>query len=212
MIIEILLFFIAVIIGCKYYATRLYSHGKCSTMLILGSGGHTAELLSYVRLLPQSYTPRVYVVASTDNLSGKKAIELEKKCQRNDYLIEEIPRAREVGQSLFSSFFTTSYAFIFAVVLVFKHQPQLVLCNGPGTCVPVCFVARLLHFICNIGLCVSGGEGRRTAVVFVESVCRTRSLSLSGRLLYHLRLAKVIVQWPVLLESYPRAQYLGLLS
>ncbi|KAM3183591.1 hypothetical protein ACTXT7_010028 [Hymenolepis weldensis] len=202
-------------------------------MLILGSGGHTAELLSYVRLLPQSYTPRIYVVASTDNLSGKKAIELESKSRKNDYLIEELPRAREVGQSFFSSFFTTSYALIFAIVIVFKHQPQLyskkfcaggaavsarsslVLCNGPGTCVPVCFVARLLHIICDIGPCMSCGSSerrRRTAVVFVESVCRTRSLSLSGRLLYHLRLAKIIVQWPGILENYPRAQYLGLLS
>ncbi|VDL19301.1 unnamed protein product [Hymenolepis diminuta] len=231
MLLEILLFFFAVVIGCNYYATRLFSHGKCSTMLVLGSGnlfisavllsilgGHTAELLSYVRLLPQSYTPRIYVSASTDSLSGKKAIELESKDKKNDvcrYLIEELPRAREIGQSFFSSFFTTSCALISAVVLVLKHQPQLVLCNGPGTCVPVCFAARLFHIICNIGSCMSFGSGerrRRTAVVFVESVCRTRSLSLSGRLLYHLRLAKVIVQWPGLLENYPRAQYLGLLS
>lgn len=55
-----------------------------SAVLLSVLGGHTAELLSYVRLLPQSYTPRIYVVASTDNLSGKKAIELESKGQKND--------------------------------------------------------------------------------------------------------------------------------
>ncbi|VUZ53114.1 unnamed protein product [Hymenolepis diminuta] len=136
MLLEILLFFFAVVIGCNYYATRLFSHGKCSTMLVLGSGGHTAELLSYVRLLPQSYTPRIYVSASTDSLSGKKAIELESKDKKNDYLIEELPRAREIGQSFFSSFFTTSCALISAVVLVLKHQPQLVIAS-PGTGIPL---------------------------------------------------------------------------
>ncbi|KAM7540026.1 hypothetical protein Aperf_G00000036841 [Anoplocephala perfoliata] len=210
MIVECLVVLLMLIIGFKCYAARLYNHGKCSTMLILGSGGHTAELLSYVRSLPPFYTPRIYIVASTDTLSGKKAVELEQWRQKDDFVVEKLPRAREVGQSFISSFFSTLYAICLAALLVIKHQPQLVLCNGPGTCVPVCLVARLLHVIC--GMLPIEPSGRKTAVVFVESVCRTRTLSLSGRLLYHFRLADIIVQWPGLLDKYPRAHYLGLLS
>ncbi|VDM30672.1 unnamed protein product [Hydatigera taeniaeformis] len=176
--------------------------GLCSTMLVLGSGGHTTELMSYVRLLPPAYSPRIYIVASNDKLSRDKAMELETARHNNDFLIEKLPRSREVGQPYFTSIFTTCYAIVIATFLVLKHRPRLVLCNGPGTCFPICLVTWVVH---------SFMRGSK-AVVFVESVCRTRSLSLSGRLLYHFHLARVVVQWPYLLKKHPRATYLGLLS
>ncbi|KAL5967211.1 hypothetical protein TSMEX_005057 [Taenia solium] len=202
MALEIVFLFFMVWIILKCCVPLSAASERCSTMLVLGSGGHTAELMSYVRLLPPVYSPRIYVVASNDNLSGEKALELENMRQSNDFLIEKLPRARAVGQSYFTSVFTTCYAIIVATLLVLKHRPRLVLCNGPGTCVPVCLAARVVHSL------MRGSK----AVVFVESICRTRRLSLSGRLLYHLHLVCVVVQWPYLVKKYPRATYLGLLS
>jgi beta-1,4-N-acetylglucosaminyltransferase len=49
-----------------------------------------------------------------------------------------------------------------------------------------------------------------TKIVFVESFARVRSLSLSGKILYYLA-DRFIVQWPKLKESYPRAEYYGVL-
>jgi len=47
-------------------------------------------------------------------------------------------------------------------------------------------------------------------IIFVESICRTRTLSLTGKIVYHLRLADTLfVQWPELQASYPRATYSG---
>jgi len=47
-------------------------------------------------------------------------------------------------------------------------------------------------------------------VVFVESVCRVRSLSLTGHILYGLRACHtLLVQWPELQELYPRTRYIG---
>lgn len=47
-------------------------------------------------------------------------------------------------------------------------------------------------------------------IVFVESIARVQTLSLSGKILYHLRLADLIlVQWPVLQHKYPRTQFCG---
>ena len=47
-------------------------------------------------------------------------------------------------------------------------------------------------------------------IVYVESIARTRKLSLSGRILYHSRVADLLlVQWEALVKTYPRAQYAG---
>lgn len=47
-------------------------------------------------------------------------------------------------------------------------------------------------------------------LVYVESIARVQRLSLSGRLLYHLRMTDMFfVQWEDLLDVYPRAMYKG---
>ena len=45
-------------------------------------------------------------------------------------------------------------------------------------------------------------------IVFVESLCRVRSLSLTGRLLQHLA-DRALVQWPELAVQHPATQYIG---
>lgn len=47
-------------------------------------------------------------------------------------------------------------------------------------------------------------------IFYVESIARVRKLSLSGLLLYKLRLTdQFVVQWPQLQKKYPRAHYGG---
>ncbi len=69
-----------------------------------------------------------------------------------------------------------------------------------GTCVPVCLAAFLLRYL---GL-------HTTKVVFVESVCRTEGLSITGRVLYLLA-DRFLVQWPALQTRFPLSEYIGLL-
>ncbi|XP_025950024.1 UDP-N-acetylglucosamine transferase subunit ALG14 homolog isoform X2 [Dromaius novaehollandiae] len=73
-----------------------------------------------------------------------------------------------------------------------------ILCNGPGTCVPVCISTLLLGLL---GL-------KRAIIVYVESICRVETLSLSGKILYYFS-DYFIVQWPALKEKYPKSVYLG---
>ncbi|KAM9689348.1 UDP-N-acetylglucosamine transferase subunit ALG14 isoform 1-T1 [Trichechus inunguis] len=73
-----------------------------------------------------------------------------------------------------------------------------VLCNGPGTCVPICLSALLLGIL---GI-------KKVIIVYVESVCRVETLSLSGKILYYLS-DYFVVQWPTLKEKYPKSVYLG---
>ena len=51
---------------------------------------------------------------------------------------------------------------------------------------------------------------KRVVVVYVESIARVKKLSLTGLLLYKLRLAdQFFVQWQDLKVKYPRANYVG---
>ncbi|PNH04785.1 UDP-N-acetylglucosamine transferase subunit ALG14 [Tetrabaena socialis] len=150
------------------------------------------------------YSPRCYVVAATDPMSGAKALARERLWQKTDspsgFSIRQIPRSREVGQSYLTSVATTLYSLLFAFRLVLEERPDLVLVNGPGTCIPVCAAAFTYRVL---GLA-------RSQVVYVESIARTRRFSLSAKLLYHLRLADLLlVQWEALASTYPRAVYAG---
>lgn len=116
------------------------------------------------------------------------------------YSITTIPRSREVGQSFITSALTTTIALFHAVTAVLKQRPDVVLCNGPGTCIPVCIAAVLVRLL---GI----GHGR---IIYVESIARVYRLSLSGKILYHTRIADAFfVQWKELQELYPRSVFAG---
>ncbi|KAG2492187.1 hypothetical protein HYH03_009435 [Edaphochlamys debaryana] len=175
------------------------------TLVVLGSGGHTAEMLMLMDSMPlQLYSPRTYVVAATDPMSGNKALTREQKWQKTTsptgFVVHQIPRSREVGQSYITSIGTTLYSLVFAFGLVFLERPEMVLVNGPGTCIPIC-AAAFVYRVLGLG---------RAQIVYVESIARTRRFSLSAKLLYHLRMADLLfVQWEALAKTYPRAVYAG---
>ena len=45
-------------------------------------------------------------------------------------------------------------------------------------------------------------------IVYVESICRVKTLSLTAKILYYF-VDRLIVQWPELYEKYQRTIYLG---
>lgn len=176
----------------------------CLTLIVMGSGGHTSEMIGIVGGLNlKRYTPRVYVSARGDKMSRGKVEEFEKANKTLGtpaVVLKTIPRARQVLQSYFTSIFTTLAAILSSCSLVLSLRPDLVLCNGPGTCIPICFWAHVLKFF----------SLKKTKIVYVESLCRVQRLSLSGMLLYYLYIADCIfVQWPRLKQLYPRTKFIG---
>ncbi|EDO33531.1 predicted protein [Nematostella vectensis] len=169
------------------------------TLIVMGSGGHTSEMIRLMSGLSDMYNPRMYLIADTDKMSEEKVVEFESKQkpeifkeeaaekQHKDYEILRIPRSREVKQTYVSSVLTTLYAFKATLPLVHDVKPDLILCNGPGTCVPVCIAAVLLK---------------------AKSVCRVKTLSLSGLIMYRLA-DHFMVQWQKLQDAYPKAVFLG---
>ena len=110
-------------------------------------------MLALVRHLDKAwYAPRTYVVAETDRLGRQKAAGAE---DGTDHAAETtvlaIPRSREVGQSYLTSVFTTLVALAAAVGVVWRARPDLVLVNGPGTCVPICAAAALFRWVEGVG-------------------------------------------------------------
>ncbi|XP_001381820.1 UDP-N-acetylglucosamine transferase subunit ALG14 homolog [Monodelphis domestica] len=171
-------------------------------LVVAGSGGHTTEILRLLGSLSKDYNPRHYVFADTDKMSAVKIRLFEEKRAERDseslYTTHRVPRSREVQQSWSSSVFTTLYAVCYSLPLTFRLKPDLVLCNGPGTCVPICASALLLGIL---GI-------KKVIIVYVESICRVETLSLSGKILYHFS-DYFIVQWPALKGKYPKSVYLG---
>lgn len=179
------------------------------TLIVLGSGGHTAEMLNVLSVLPKDrFRPRFYIAAATDNMSLVKARTMETSYAESIGLKEihvglmQVYRSREVGQSYLTSVWTTLIATAHALWLMIRIRPQVILCNGPGTCVPICIIAFLFKVV---GI-------RWSTIFYVESIARVKRLSLSGLLLYQLRIAdEFYVQWPKLQRKYPRARYVGCL-
>lgn len=178
------------------------------TMIVLGSGGHTAELSPIIELLdPRLYSPRIYV--STEERSEQKISLLESRrpiqssssSSSSSFFFVRLPRARHVGQSFFSSIFSSIWALLHSIVAVLHHQPLLIVSDGPAVCVPLAAATLLLRF----------WRGRDACrFFFVESGCRVHSVSLSGKVLYHLSLADMFaVQWPQMLQLLPKAFCLG---
>lgn len=142
-------------------------------LIVLGSGGHTAEMLSMLRRMPldpNTYTFRTYIVTSGDSFSASKAAEFEatlhaqykdsKHTQNQHYEIITVPRARRVHQSYLTAPFSTIHCFWACLqVLRGRHAdeprskrdvtspyPDLILTNGPATAVCVVLGAKLLRF------------------------------------------------------------------
>lgn len=169
-------------------------HTPTHLLVVLGSGGHTAEMLSMLRRLPLDptvYTFRTYVVTSGDGFSAAKAADFEASLQEkykdvntaqpDSYSIVTVPRARRVHQSFLTAPFSTIQCFWACVkVLRGTHPdqrvrpqgtaspyPDLILTNGPATAVCVVLAAKFLRFLNAVSAPFSGpGSGERKAALF----------------------------------------------
>ncbi|KAG2150586.1 glycosyltransferase family 1 protein [Suillus clintonianus] len=193
----------------------------CSIAIFLGSGGHTSEALKMASALDFSrYSPRIYIISEGDAFSAQKALALEHIKATTDhsfsddqpqYKLLTIPRARRVHQSLLSTppdavksllacMYLVSVRPLFTKGTFRQPLADLLILNGPGTCVILC-AAVLLNRL--IGL-------PSPRVMYVESFARVKSLSLSGKLLYHFA-DRFVVQWPDLVQPGGREDYRGCL-
>ncbi|WFD40758.1 N-acetylglucosaminyldiphosphodolichol N-acetylglucosaminyltransferase [Malassezia japonica] len=156
------------------------------------------------------------MVSSGDTFSLAKAQAFEEARRGSPKLAAhplqalEIPRARSVGQSWLTTPFTLAWSFLFCILHIgiaplvsyWTHATPLpvvdvVLMNGPATCVPVVLVAHMLRFF----------SLPSPRLVYIESFARVRSLSLSAKILRKI-VDQFVVQWP---SADPKAICYGVL-
>lgn len=189
-----------------------------SYLFVLGSGGHTTEMMSLIKLSqkPYSHTHRRYLMTVGDPYSLKQAKTLEANMAKrypngsagtSDMIA--VTRARSVHQSYTSSVFTSlqSFAEIVGALTTIPslrvgqphaeafRSPHVIVTNGPGTG----FIVGLVAFLLKVLRVVPRD---RLKVVFVETWARTHSLGLTGKLFNLTQIADVfVVQSEVLAKA-----------
>ena len=205
-------------------------------LVVLGSGGHTAEMLSMLQSLPsfpEKYTHRTYVVSSGDGFSAQKAADFERSLEVHEsedraYDIVTVRRARRVHQTLLTAPWSTLQCLWDCTKVLQGTHPQqprghgypdLILTNGPGT--GVCVVLASIVLLC-LGLSrpqqpnaeATSAEEKsyrhsgQMRTIYVESWARVKTLSLSGTILLPL-VDRFLVQWPRAVDAGSRAEYVG---
>ena len=77
-------------------------------------------------------------------------------------------------------------------IVFLKERPNAIVSTGADTAIPMCLIAKFF--------------GKK--VVFIESFCRVKQLSLSGEIMYS-KADLFLVQWKGLLKGLKKAQYSG---
>jgi beta-1,4-N-acetylglucosaminyltransferase len=212
--------------------SRNPSRDPAHILIVLGSGGHTTEMLLILRNLdPSRYRLRTWIVSSGDSFSAEKAIEFERelssRVNADDvgvFKIVEVPRARRVHQSLATTPWSALRCLWVCLGVLAGWvniagdsgmadwgklgvwYPDIILTNGPGTGVIVVLASVLLRFL-DFSAMGTNKPGKMTTV-YVESWARVKELSLSGKLLLRV-VDRFVVQWPQLKGLGGRAEYRG---
>ncbi|EAQ86830.1 hypothetical protein CHGG_08083 [Chaetomium globosum CBS 148.51] len=165
-------------------------------LYILGSGGHTSEMLETIKrkFVTQTKEHHNYLVTTGDKDSLNRVIKLECLISAASQTTTTarsklpVPRARRVHQPFWTAPFTCLQTAIHAINALtrepdvryaerhpgnpFKY-PHVIITNGPATGFIVCLVAHLLKLFYLV-------PRDRLKMVYVESWARCRSLSLTG--------------------------------
>lgn len=151
----------------------------------------------------------------------------------NNYVVEYIPRSREVHSKLLTAVVNTLWAIVVSLKIIINKYtiPNIVICNGPGTCISICFWIFIIQlfwpfvFIIRVFLSVACHPIKtynygflktlkklwsKPKIIFVESLTRVNELSLTGKLLYFVA-DRFIVQWKTLYEEFKLTEYHGIL-
>ncbi|RYO76424.1 hypothetical protein DL766_008195 [Monosporascus sp. MC13-8B] len=180
-------------------------------MFIMGSGGHTSEMLSMIEhsIDKEIVTFRRYIVNEDDVMTRERIIALEDRIGRRFarinanpgiFDIMEIKRARMVHQSWLSTPISAAKSIwsILQALLAMdgnamnggtdadRRFPGAVATNGPGT--GFLFLA-VIHYLKMVRFLPED----QFNTMFVESFARVRSLSFTGKLIHWTNVADVFV-------------------
>lgn len=152
-------------------------------MIILGGGGHTAQLLKLIERFGNNYDYE-YVIDEDDRISKNKI--------SYPGTVFTAKKTRGIKEFILISIVRNLIAIIPALTLLKKSKSTTIISCGPNFAMPIILVGKIL--------------GKK--IIFIESWSRIYKKSLSGRFAYFIA-DKFFVQWPEMKKLYPRAIYAG---
>jgi len=187
-LIKFILYYYILIFSIYLIRIKINNNNEKNIMIILGSGGHTGELLIMLSKLNFNKFKKCFIISSHNDKNSenkfKEVFDLKKYSKTSFHFIK-IYRARNVGQSFFTSIFTTIYSMMQSFFVMVKTQPNICVTNGPGVAIPIVYIGYLLKILMIL---------TEFKILFIESFCRTKSISLSGKLIEPI-CDKFIVLW-----------------
>ena len=156
---------------------------KLKLLVVLGDGGHTAEIVRLVEFLGPDYD-YAYLITTSDRISESKIT-----IQGPIYYTMR-PRAKD--DKVWRVAWKLIYSFCRAAWLLYQIRPDVVLGSGPAVMVPTALLGKL-----------AGAK-----IIFIETASRVTALSLTGKIM--LRAADLFfVQWEQLQKRHARAIFAG---
>ena len=223
---------VVVVVAAVVVGIVLRTRSKCALMVVLGSGGHTAEMLTLVRSLPRAVAARERqqkqggegntAAAAGEGISSLEgvgctyprcyvvastdALSAEKALRVETEAALGVVHVERIPRSreVGQSYITSALTTVRATVAAIP----ILLKHAPKVLL-VNGPGTCLP-LCAIACALRMLRMSHTRVVYVESAARVESLSLTGRLLRDLRLAdKLLVQWPELADSARKVRFVG---
>lgn len=143
------------------------------------------------------------ISSSGGHLTQLKLIKDHISVQKNEYKLkiasEKISKNdsidykfRQFNRKKINMLFALVYNLFLSIKIYFEFKPDIIISTGAGVVVLPVIVFKLLG----------------SKIIYVESFAKRLSLTKSGSLIYKVADA-FYVQWPELLEKYPKAKFKG---
>lgn len=153
---------------------------KKNVIFVSSTGGHLSELLKLEPLF-KKYN---YVVITEKT----KTTEDLKDKYNTEYMVYGS------RQYLFKYIFVFTANVILSIKYILKYKPHTIVTTGAHTGGIMCFFGKLFN----------------AKIIYIESLAKIDSLSMTGKNVYRFRVAdKFYVQWEGLTKKYKRAEYIG---
>jgi len=159
---------------------------KKTIIVVLGGGGHTAQIIRLINLFGSQYDYE-YIIAKQDKLSINKILIKGK--------VNFINRVGEIGDKNFIRFCKHTKGLYEVFLLLINSNAQAIITCGPNISVPICIIGKMLN----------------KKVIFIETWSKVKSKTSSGRFIYYFA-DLFFIQWKRMKKIYPKAIYTGRLS
>lgn len=145
-------------------------------LFISSTGGHLHEMLQLKDMFNQ-YDYHIITEKTKSNLKLKNQYH-----NRVDYLVYG------TKSHFLSYLFKFPYNCLKSLFLYFKIKPKYIITTGAHTATPICYIGKLLG----------------SKIIYIESFANIETKTLTGRMIYPIA-DLFIVQWPSMLDLYPKA-------